>query len=133
MPTHALTDGTTITFAESTFSMNIKSVDSLSINGTSIDTTHLGTSSGIRPAVKSIFKEAEMSFTVQHDPAVGVPMNKDDDEQITIDWAGGGTTDVFTGHMVSYQISSGGEAEIYEASVGVKFVTYVSGNLFDAA
>lgn len=132
MATHQLTDATTIAFSESGFAMNIKGIDSLSINGTSIDTTHLGTPTGIRPKVKSIFKEASMTFTVQHDPAVGVPNNKDDDETITIDWGGGGVTDVFTGHVVSYEISGASEAEIFMASVTVNFVTYVSGNLFDS-
>lgn len=125
-------DGTTVAFAESSFNANISSIDSLSINGVSTDTTHLGTSAGIRPALKSKFKEAEMSMTVQHDPSIGVPMNKDDEETITIDWAGLGTTDVFTGFMLNYNISGVSPAGLVTASVTVKFTSYVSGNLFDS-
>ena len=124
-------DGTTVTFAESAFNANIVSIDSLSINGTSTDTTHLGTSAGIRPALKSKFKEAEMTMTVQHDPGISVPMNKDDEENITIDWGGLGTTDVFTGFLLGYDVSGVEPSGLITASVSVKLTSYVSGNLFD--
>ena len=124
-------DGTTVTFAESAFNANLISIDSLSISGTSTDTTHLGTSAGSRPAPKSKFKEAEISMTVQHDPGIGVPMNKDDEETITIDWGGLGTSDVFTGFMLSYDISGVEPSGLITASVTVKLTGYTSGNLFD--
>ena len=124
-------DATIVTFAESAFNANIISIDSLSINGTSIDTTHLGTSAGIRPALKSKFKEAEMGLTVQHDPSIGVPMNKDDEETITVDWGGLGTNDVFTGFLLGYDVSGVEPSGLITASVNVKLTSYVSGNLFD--
>ena len=124
-------DATTVTFAESAFDAKIVSIDSLSINGTSTDTTHLGTPAGIRPSLKSKFKEAEMSMTVQHDPGIGVPMNKDDEETITIDWGGLGTSDVFLGFMLSYDISGVEPSGLITASVTVKLTSYTSGNLFD--
>lgn len=122
----ALAQGTQVGFGTTGFTANLKSIDTLSVNGEKIPTTHLGTSDGSTPAgatfVPNKIYVVEMAITVAFTPGVGVgqvPVLQDA-ETITITWQNGQKT-TFSGFNtgVTFNNIEQGSTEELTASVTV--------------
>lgn len=103
-----LGSGATVAFATTTWAADIISVDSLTVNGESIDTSHLLTSNGSTPAggtsVPGKIYKIEASLTVVTDPGTVTPLLQDP-ETITITWSDSSVTS-FSGYMTSVGVGA---------------------------
>lgn len=111
--------GTTVTFATSSYSFGLLSVQRSGESVEDIDTTNMSTTTMKSYIAASLKEGGELALGVQYDPTISVTVGGAV-QNITIDWAGSGTTESFSGYVKAFDRGAPGVGELMNGTVTVK-------------